>query len=51
MLLLTLAIVLFFENSPNKASGLLFIFIHVSIGYAHFTNNEIHISWEPTYKA
>ena len=25
--------------SPNKASGLLFIFIHISTGHAHFLND------------
>ena len=39
--------VLFFENSSNKASGLLFIFIHVSMGHAHFSTDEICISCEP----
>ena len=34
----------FFENSSNKACGLLFIFVHISKGHAHFQNNEIRIS-------
>jgi len=37
----------FFQNSPNKASGLLFIFVRVSMGHAHFSNDEMHISWVP----
>ena len=38
----------FFENSFSKASGLLLIFVHVSKGHAHFSNNEmLHISCEP----
>ena len=42
-----LSIVLFFENSSSKASGLLFIFAHVSTGHAHFQNDEICIPWMP----
>ena len=37
---------LFFEDSCNKAKGLLFIFFRISTGHAHFQNNNIHISWE-----
>jgi len=43
----SLSILLFFENSSSKASGLLFIFVCVSTGYAHFSNDEICISCEP----
>jgi len=43
--------VLFLENSHNKACGLLFIFVRVTMGNAHFQNNQIHISWEPTRPA
>jgi len=43
----SLSTLLFFENSSSKASGLLFIFVHVSMGHAHFSNDEIHISCEP----
>ena len=42
-----LPIVLFFQNFLNKASRLLFIFIRVSMGHTHFSNNKIHISWVP----
>ena len=35
------------ENTCNKASGLLFIIVHVSTGHTDFQSNEIHISWEP----
>ena len=41
------SIILFFENSSSKASGLPFIFVCVSTGHAHFSTNEIHISCEP----
>ena len=34
--------ILFFLNSSSKASGLLFIFVHVSTGHAHFPNDEIY---------
>ena len=34
-------------NSSSKASRLLFIFIHVNMGHAHFQNNEIRIPWMP----
>ena len=34
---------LFFENSSSKASGLLFIFVHVRAGHAYFPNDEIRI--------
>jgi len=43
----SLSIILFFENSSRKASGLLFIFICVSTNHAHFWRDEICISWEP----
>ena len=43
----SLSIALFFQNSPNKASGLLFIFVHASAGHTHLLNNEIGISWVP----
>ena len=36
-----------FKNSSTEASGLLFIFVCVSTGYAHFSNKEIRISCEP----
>ena len=42
-----LSILLFFENSTSKTSGLLFIFIHVSRSHAHFSNDEIHIFCKP----
>jgi len=45
--LYSLSILLFFENSSSKASRLLFIFIQVSMGHAHFSNDEIRISCEP----
>ena len=38
---------LFFENSYSKAFRLLFIFVHVSMGHAHFSTDKIHISCEP----
>jgi len=34
-------------KSYSKASRLLFIFFHISMGHAHFVNNEIHISCDP----
>ena len=41
----------YFEILPTfKASGLLFIFVHVSMGHAYFSNDEICISgclWGP----
>ena len=37
------SIILFFWNSPNKASGLLFIFVCVRMGHAYFFNNVIRI--------
>jgi len=43
----SLPFVLFFQNSPNKVSRLLFILVRVSTGHAHFSNDEIHISWVP----
>ena len=43
----SLSILLFFENSSNKASGLLFIFVHVCTDHAHFSNDKICISCEP----
>ena len=45
--LLNFFIVLLFENSPNKASGLPFIFVRMSTGHAHFVIDEICISWVP----
>jgi len=41
------SIMLFFENSFRKASGLLFIFIHVSTCHAHFCRDKIQVSWGP----
>ena len=43
----SLSIVLFFKNSSSKAFRLLFIFVHVSTGHAHFSTDEICISCEP----
>ena len=40
--------VLFFKNSINKVSGLLFSFFCVSMGHSHFWNKEICIFWVPT---
>ena len=34
----SLSLVLFFRNSSNKASSLLFIFAYVSTGHTHFSN-------------
>ena len=42
---------LFHENSANKASGLLFIFVCISTDHTHLQNNEIRVSWEPTRNA
>ena len=42
----SLSIPLFFENSSSKASRLLFLFIRVGTGHAHFSNGEIRISCE-----
>ena len=42
-----LLLYLFFENFSSKASGLLFIFTHISTGHLHFSNNNICISCEP----
>ena len=41
------SIMLFFENSFSKASGVLFIFIHVSMCHAHFCRDKIQVSWGP----
>ena len=41
-----LSIILFFVNSSSKASKLLFIFVHISMGHAHFSTDEIPISCE-----
>ena len=41
-----LSIALFFR-SFNKASGLLFIFVHVSTGSRPLSNDEIRVSWVP----
>ena len=43
----SLSIVLFLYNYSSKASGLLFILVHVSTSHAHFPNNEIRIPWMP----
>ena len=43
----SLSIVLFFKNSFSKASMLLFTFVCVSVGHAHFSTDEIRISCEP----
>ena len=40
-------IVFLLYYSFSKASGLLFIFFHLSMCHAHFVNNEIHISCDP----
>ena len=45
--LLNCFIVCLLYNSPNKASGLLFIFVRVSTDHARFSNDEIRISWVP----
>ena len=44
---LYLSIIIFFENSFSNAPGLLFIFVCISTGHAHFPNNEICIPWIP----
>ena len=41
----------FLENSCNKASGLLFVFVCVSTSNTYFQRNEIHIFWELTRPA
>ena len=38
---------LFLEKIFSKASGVLFIFVHISTGHAHFPNDKIHISCKP----
>ena len=43
----SLFITLFFENSSDKVSSLLFIFVCQIMGHAHFANNEIRFSCEP----
>ena len=35
-------VLLFFRNSPNKALGMLFIFICIKMGHAHFSSNKMH---------
>ena len=40
--------VLFFTNSLNKASGLLLLLVRVSMGHAHFLDNEIREPMRPT---
>ena len=42
-----LYIILFFENSSNKVSSLLFIFVCQITGHSHFANNDIRFSCEP----
>ena len=41
------SLIVLFQISPNKASGLLFIFFRLSKGHVHYLNNEIRISWVP----
>jgi len=42
----SLSIILFFENSSSKTSGLLFIFVLISTGHTHFSTDKLHISCE-----
>ena len=43
----SLSVTSFFKSSSSKASRLLFIFACVSMGYIHFSNDEIPIYCEP----